>query len=393
MSFAAPLFLLGGGIAAAVVVALHFLIRQQPERWVLPTARFVPASDELAPARSYALNDRLLLVLRVLAIAAAAVAFARPTLDSGRRSLVTVVIEDRSPFVGDTGEVSAAASAYGPDRRTVRMEDGNLSAALIRAIREAHAARDRADSVGIVLVSPVARGELDAATRAIRRLWPGGIRIHRIAAAPPRERDSVVGFSGSGRDPLAATLEASRMLLDAAGRVRVLRQGALSASDSAFARSGGLVVHWPDSLPKSDTIGAVATARTVLVASFARGPSPAGGTPVAWWSDGRVAATETPLGAGCLRSVAIPVTADGDFALRERLRRVVRDLLGTCGGARDVSPAGSASLAALSGSAPPAVARSALPPSPDAGRAALPWLLALSLLLLGAEQLIRRRTV
>jgi hypothetical protein len=133
------------------------------------------------------------------------------------------------------------------------------------------------------------------------------------------------------------------------------------------------------------------TPATVLVAGFARGAPPAAGAPIAWWADGAVAATESAIGAGCIRSVAIPVTSEGDLVLRERFRRVLADLLVPCGGARDLRPADSATVAAIVGAAPAAVTTSTLPPLPEAGRAAMPWLLALALLLLMAEQLVRRR--
>jgi hypothetical protein len=90
-------------------------------------------------------------------------------------------------------------------------------------------------------------------------------------------------------------------------------------------------------------------------------------------------------------TVSVPVTGVGVLALRERFRRWVPDLLGPWGGARDFTPADSGALRMITGSPPVGVATSALPPHPDAGRAAMPWLLALALLFLVAEQLVRRR--
>ena len=87
----------------------------------------------------------------------------------------------------------------------------------------------------------------------------------------------------------------------------------------------------------------------------------------------------------------MPVAPEGDLVLRERFRRVVSDLLGPCGGARDLRPADSAAVRMITGSGSAAVATSRLPPHADAGRAAMPWLLALALLFLVAEQLVRRR--
>ncbi len=50
------------------------------------------------------------------------------------------------------------------------------------------------------------------------------------------------------------------------------------------------------------------------------------------WSDGRVAATEQPLAAGCLRTVAIDVPETGDEVLRPGFARLVRTLAMPCGG-------------------------------------------------------------
>jgi hypothetical protein len=390
MSFAAPWFLLGGAIAALAVVALHFLVRRQPERWQLPTTRFVPETNELAPARSLELSDRLLLALRVLAVTMAALAFARPSFDAARVPLMRVIVEDRSSAVADTSEVTRAAAE---GDRVVRMDSGSVSAALLRAIREARALRAAADSVAIVLVSPLAREQLDAATPAIRAVWPGGIELRRVAARTASPELGAVALRAPADDPLRATLALSGLGIRDAAPVRLVRDAMLSSADSAWAREAGhVLVHWPGTQgPARDTTGALVTPGTVLVASFARSVPASSGTAVAWWADGAVAATESVLGDGCVRTVSVPVTGEGDLALRERFRRVVHDLLGPCGGARDVTPADSAAVRMITGSAPVAVATSALPPHPDAGRAAMPWLLALALLFLVAEQLVRRR--
>ena len=390
MSFAAPWFLLGGAAAALAVVILHFLVRRQPERWQLPTTRFVPDTNELAPARSLELSDRLLLALRVLAVAMAALAFARPSFDTARRPLMRVVVEDRSSVVADTSEVTRIAAE---GDRVIRMDSGSVSAALLQAIREAHALRDAADSVAIVLVSPLAQGQLDAATPAIRARWPGGIELRRVSAGavPPTLR--AVALRAPADDPLRATLALSGLGMDDSAPVRLVRDAALSPADSAWAgEAGHVLVHWPAAVGAArDTIGALVTPATVLVASFARSTPVSSGAAVAWWADGAVAASETALGGGCVRRVAVPVAPEGDLVLRERFRRVVHDLLGPCGGARDLTPADSAAVRMITGIAPIAVATSSLPPRADAGRAAMPWLLALALLFLVAEQLVRRR--
>jgi hypothetical protein len=273
------------------------------------------------------------------------------------------------------------------------MDSGSVSAALLQAIREAHALRDAADSVAIVLVSPLAREQLDAATPAIRAMWPGGIELRRVAASAVSPELTAVAFRARADDPLRATLALSGLVLNDAAPVRLVRDAQLPAADSAWAgEAGHVLVHWPEGQEAArDTTGALVTPGTVLVASFARSTAASAGTPVAWWADGAIAATESVLGDGCVRTVAVSVASEGDLVLRERFRRVVHDLLGPCGGARDLTPADSTAVRMITGAAPVAVATSAFPPHADAGRAAMPWLLALALLFLVAEQLVRRR--
>jgi hypothetical protein len=320
----------------------------------------------------------------------AALAFARPSFDAARAPLMRVVVEDRSSAVADTSEVTRAAAE---GDRVIRMDSGSVSAALLRAFREAHVLRDAADSVAIVLVSPLVREQLDAATPAIRAMWPGGIELRRVAARVSSAELTAVALRAPADDPLRATLALSGLNLNDAAPVRLVRDAALSPADSAWASGAGhVLVHWPESQSQArDTTGALVTPGTVLVASFARSIPSSSGTAVAWWADGAVAATESVLGDGCVRRVTVPVAPEGDLVLRERFRRVVHDILGPCGGARDLTPADSAAVRMITGAAPVTVATSALPPPADAGRAAMPWLLALALLLLVAEQLVRRR--
>ena len=434
MTFAAPWFLVGGLVAITGIVALHFLARQQPVRWLLPTARFVPESKERAPARSVALSDRILLALRVAALALAALAFARPSLTVARRARVQVIVADASRAVRDAGEVVRVVSAaqragdrvlwfgsrpnessdavassggapvtgLGSAPARVAAADpgivaarGSLSAALVRAVRAAHALRDEADSVAIVVVSPFVREEFDAATAAIRATWPAGIERRVIAAAGEPPRTATVLMRATATDPLQATLDLGGFTRAADAPVRLVRDAQVAEADSLWSlQQGHVLVHWPAALNAGrDAIGAVVTAGTVLVAGFARPVSPRAGAPIAWWADGEIAAAEQRAGAGCRRNVWIPVTPVGDVALRERMRDLVRDLTASCGGAHDLRAADSATLAMIAGSAPVALATSALPARRESGRAAVPWLLALALLALVVEQVMRRREV
>ncbi|MBI2797315.1 MAG: BatA domain-containing protein [Gemmatimonadetes bacterium] len=400
MTFAAPWFLAGGAAAMLAVLALHFLARQQPDRWLLPTARFVPESRERASARSVALTDRILLALRMAAIAAAAVAFARPSLAVSRRARLQVIVADASRAVRDSADVAREVAAVRRDGDRVLWfgarggrEAASLSAALVMAVREAHARRDDADSLAIVLVSPLAREEFDAATREVRASWPAGIELRPVAPAVDPAPAGTLSLRASATDPLQATLSLAGIRRAADAPVRLVRDAALTAADSAWAaRDGHVLVHWPAAMGATrDTIGGVITGRTVLVASFARAEGPGPGIPVAWWADGVVAAIERATGRGCVRAVAVPVTPVGDLALRERTRDLLRDLTRPCGAARDGRPADSAMVRLLVGSGTRALPAAALPARIESGRAAAHWLILLALLLLAGEHLVRRR--
>ncbi len=395
MTFAAPWFLLAGALAALAILALHFLAREEPRRYLLPTARFVPESREQAPSRSRRLRDLLILALRLLALAAIALAFARPSLTVAKAALIQVVVADHGPGLRDTAELRREVERVARSGDVVvPLDSGGLSAGLVHAIREARRLRDRADSIAIVLVTPLTRASFDSATLAIRAGWSGGLDWHPVRAASDSSASFPLTLRATEEDPLRATLNLSGLGETRAAQVRLIRETAITAADSAWAREPDhVVVRWPaEFMVTGDSIGAVVTTRTVLVAPFARPAGTPRGRPVAWWSDGRVAAAETITGGGCIREVAIPVDPAGDLALRERLRDLTRDLLSPCGGPHDLRLADSAVRAALIGSASPAVATATLPARPDAGRVLPPWLLGAGIVLLIAEHALRRRS-
>ncbi|HUR91636.1 MAG TPA: hypothetical protein VMY38_03075, partial [Gemmatimonadaceae bacterium] len=143
---------------------------------------------------------------------------------------------------------------------------------------------------------------------------------------------------------------------------------------------------------QSESAAGLATRSHAMVAPFQRGwqHAPAlGSRAVAWWIDGDVAAAEVALGAGCVRSVAVPVSAAGDFVLRPDFHDVLSDMVQPCGGARGFAPMSGSSLAMLAGAGPLAPSRAFAQPR------ATPSLTA-ALLLLGAilsallELLVRR---
>lgn len=389
MTFAAPWFLAAGAVAAAVAVMLHLFARREPRPWSLPTARFVPETPERTAARSIRLSDRGLLALRLTAIALAALGFARPSRPSGRDSNVRVIVVDSSHAADSAAVARAVAEWRRPADRVVTAV--SLSAGLLAAIDAARALRDEADTVAIILISPLVRDGVDAATLAIRATWPGGIEWRAVAAAVDSTPLAATLLAGAD-DPIRAALSLGGIPLADSAPVRLVREARPTADDSAWAARGRRLVHWPtEPIGPGDTIGAVITATTVVVAAFSRSADPLPlGTPIAWWVDGRTAATERPLGAGCVRTVAIPVSPIGDFVLEPRFRDLVRDLLAPCRGHRDHRPVDSATRTALLGSTPSGVATRTLPPRPDAGRELAPWLLGLALVVLLTEHLARR---
>src|SRR5581483_10312240 len=127
-------------------------------------------------------------------------AFARPVLVPAHRPVARVVLADVSRAVGQIEVVRDSARAllgqgdvlitfdsaarvvqrHAADSagRLVRSErDGRLSPALIAALRTAATLRASADSIELVIVSPLRSNEVDGATAAIRALWPGRIRV------------------------------------------------------------------------------------------------------------------------------------------------------------------------------------------------------------------------
>ncbi len=420
MSVLLPWLLAVGAVAVAGIVALHLLSRDEPPRWLLPTARFVPRSRERAPARSLAPSDRALLALRVIALVAIALAAARPWWHGRRAARAQVIVADLARTTADRREVAQAVRAAWRDGDRVVVLDsvprratlaaleslavppaararGRLSAALLVAREEARTLARSTDSVALVIVSPLVADGADAATMPIRATWPGGIRLVKVTARAARSTDRAgvpVAMRGDLADPMRATLALDGRLgapiADGAAAVRLVRAGSLTPADSAAARAGATVVLWPESEAPRDTMGAVATARAVFVATIPRAVSPLGGVPVAHWVDGAPAASEVALGSGCIRRVSIPIPATGDAALRASFRAVTRDLLAPCGGAWDLRALDSAALRAIEGSAAAAPSAGLVVPSRDAPL--VRWLLLLAALALGAEWWLRRRT-
>ncbi|HEX5580773.1 MAG TPA: BatA domain-containing protein, partial [Gemmatimonadaceae bacterium] len=386
MTFLAPWVLVVAGAAAMAAVALHLIALARPPAAPFPTARFIPDTAARAASRTSRPTDRWLLLLRVVALLMLGAAFARPVRTPERAPLRQILLVDRSR-AADVGAardsalarlgpgdavilfdtVAVSLDASGPDSLRARLgraeattAPARLSAALVAASRLATALRDSTDSVRVVVVSPLARESMDAATIAIRRRWPAALETVRTPLAAVDSARAAVTVRAPADDPLAIAVALS----GAGGRspVRVVRDHATGA-DSAWARdSAGLLLVWPDDAPDGwasravpDTMGAVVAAGArddgaTLVAPLLRvADAPAHGAVRARWVDGTPAAVESPLGAGCVRQVGVPLSGTGDLALGTSFARFVGAMLAPCGGERDAAPASDADVATLRG--------------------------------------------
>ena len=422
MTWLRPGFLMAGLLAAAAVVALHLIMHRLPPLTRFPTARFIPPGTARAIRRAMRPDDLLLLALRATMLILIGAALARPLLMPPRRPVARIVLLDRSRAIGSMDEArdsagallgpadllivfdsTASVGATHPDSVAgIRQIDakGNLSGALVAAIQAAPALRPAADSVEIALVTAATREEMDGATLAVRGIWPGRVRIVRVAADSALQRDIAEAgrrISAPEGDPVGAAVALWGLDPDRAP-IRIVR-AALTPDDSAWARRGGALVHWPvvDSMGAgdADSIGAVLTEQAVVVAAFARrslareARNAPDAVAVAWWSDGRPAAVEQPLGDGCVRTVAIDIPRRGDLVLRPAFRRLLHSLTGPCGTPVDDRAIGAAALTALAGSGP--LARTSELPVRTQHSSVAPWLLAAALLLALVEPLARRR--
>ena len=433
MSFLLPGFLLAAGAIAAGAVLLHFIVTREPDQLELPTARFAPERTIQARARRFEPRDPLLLLIRVALVLAVGAALAGPVIAPPRRDLVRILMLDRSRAVASPAEAADSARALLRPGDPVILFDasatvlersiadslaglagaparGRISTALIAALRTASRIRDRADSIELVLISPLAAEEVDAATDSIRVRWPGRIQLVpvglRTASPAP-----VVTLEGDPDDPLRMSLP------PAAGNgspatVRLLRRSPGSADSAWASQPGRVLVVWPadSGVPAGwtaatpDTAGAVMAGGVVVVAPFLRQSSRlpraqrggAGERPgdliVARWVDGKPAAVETALGQGCIRTITVNVPRAGDLVLDPRFGRLVSVLLEPCGGAADVSPLESAARARLAGAdRVPRIAAAGIAPAERTHTPWSRWLLVAALLLLGLEAVARRR--
>ncbi|MCY4573153.1 MAG: BatA domain-containing protein [Gemmatimonadetes bacterium] len=391
MIFLAPAFLVAAGIVAAGVVALHFLSTREPDTDLLPTVRFVPRVPVQATTITMRFTDPWLLALRVLLILLLGAALARPLIHPFAQPVSRITVVDVSRAVGSPGELVDSALGYvegaaavvffddeareiedgavdsleslRDDARWDRASAGSLSTALIGASRIASRLRDGTDSLQLVVVSPFAQEERDAATEEIRALWPGRIDAVRVAAAARQPDEAPTATRVEWADSGATGLWAAREPPDTIGGVR--------ANDAVMVYP--FVRRWQ------------------LAPGVAAEPADGNETRVyARWMDGEPAAFERATADGCMRSVAIPMPTEGDAILRPDFQRFLDGLEGPCGEPRDMSPLPEQFMAAFAGDetlAPASrVARQVMRVTP-----AVPWILGFALVVALAELWLRRR--
>ena len=377
MSLLAPGFLIAAAAAALGVLVLHFIVTRRPRSLPLPTARFVPDVPASARSRSVQLSDLLLLAVRVLTILLIGAALARPVLTLQRQRVARVIAADISGSSASLAEVrdsvrklfrsgdaliafdTTARAIVSPDSigaasTPMRPGPGSISAALVAALRSAAVVRDGADSVQLVIVSPITTDERDRATDAIRAGWPGRAMVVSVAAAP----------STSHARSLIPALPVD------------------SASRPAFAIARNRV----------DTAGAVVAGGDVVVAPFERRwrftrDSLRHARVIARWADGEPAAIERDSGAICTRSTAIPIDTTGDMSLRPDVVRLLASLQSACGAGNSARDTAAARFLAGTGRL---AAAADFPPAADVDSPLAPWLLGIALLLAIAEMVLRR---
>lgn len=375
MSFLAPGFLIAAVAAACGVIALHFIVTRRPRSVAFPTARFVPEAPIAARARSLHLSDLVLLAVRVLVILLAGAALARPVFTPQRERTVRVIAADVSGSVASLSEVRDSVRAlvrpgdaiivFDTAARPVDAPDsvansagteasGSLSAGLIAALRAGPRVRAGADSVELVIVSPVATAERDRATMNIRTQWPGRARWVRVAAA-------------SARDSSVLQTRPVAFLTNVRPAFAVARN-------------------------RIDTVGAVVAYGNAVVAPFERrwrfvADSMKGSRVIARWSDGEPAAIQRDSAGTCVRSILTPLDSVGDLALQPSFVRFRTSLSASCDFARPTSDTALGKMLAGSGRL---ASTAQFPIANDVGSPLARWLVAIAIILAIVEMVLRR---
>jgi hypothetical protein len=453
MTVATPWILWLTGAAVLGTLVAHLFSLGRPSALVLPTARFVPPSRAVTRTRSLVPRDRLLLALRLLALLAIGLACAGVAWRAGRAPVATFVLLDleaRDSLAARavvTAQPALAGvvlrsgrvldSAVGAGASLPDVGDGSLAGALLAARRAAASRAMGADSVALVVVSRFGQDATTPALSLVRATWPGRVELREVTgaavatadaetaeAAPADEATDAVSAadavqrtlptvevvrSARADDVVAAAFaadEAASIDGEPARSVRVVRASLLRSDDSAHARAGGVLVHWPAEDASGDTTSAVVARGMALVTPLARRRAlsvldtpvrtrPDDDTtprlePVVWWPDGAPAAVQQSLGAGCVRTVGF-AAPEGDALLTPAARGVLDALRAPCAGLA-MPPLDALARAMLRDSLAPLATPAQLgAPVVSPSVATARWLLALGVLLLLLEWVLRDR--
>jgi hypothetical protein len=292
--------------------------------------------------------------------ASRAVADMAELADSARRYAAgasAVILFDSTARSVPLSAIDDSLRAIASRPRSVRR--GLLSPALIATLRAAARVREGADSLDLVVISPFADEERDAATAAIRALWLGRIL------------------------PIHVTIATDSAVVGRASSRHVLVQWADS----------GATAFWT-ARPHPDTIGAVRAGDVVLVYPFLRRWRLAGRMDstthvYARWVDGEPAAVERIANGDCVRSIAFSMPTIGDAILRPSFVRFLDGLKAPCGTNHNLTPMSPDLLAAFQGPAHLATAASVKPRITKENPFVF-WLLLAALALALFELLVRR---
>jgi len=230
--------------------------------------------------------------------------------------------------------------------------------------------------------------------------------VHVVAATTDSSLSAEMGdirLESDANDPLAVgvSLAAKNNLH---GNARILRTGNVSADDSTWMTTANHVVaFWPIAgrprlavarMP-ADRSGGIVGGDIRLVAAFDRhwtypADSLRGVRVIARWADGEAAVVEKTSGAGCIRSVSVPVPVIGDLVIRPEFIRLVEAVAAPCGDGALTAPVSAATMASLQGTGGLA-SRDRFAEREDVSSPLAPWLLALALFAALGELMARSR--
>lgn len=301
IAFAFPAFLVAGLLAALVPLALHLIRRRPPSSAPLPTQRFL-TEDARNAVRVSRPTDLLLLALRMLLLALAGAALARPAWLPAPEGTSEIVLLDRGAAMsGDAwaravGEARRAlldaqgeargelvvfdtAATMVPRRRVTPALFDSLAAArpssdrvdyaaALRAVRDAARGLRGADSVRVTMLTLPRWGGWSEGLAPLRRAaWPGALVIPDLGGPRTTSPDSIAADS---------TDESRRAMVVGSQRAGLFAAPALEATGWRVGRTPGV-----ETLP-ADSAGLylVLTRPAPAVASELRRRAEAGATVV-----------------------------------------------------------------------------------------------------------------